>query len=121
MSEIAPFQQIYGTEMEWPMSAKRVGHTHYYQLNADTIYGALLDAYLPEGVETFGTYLSNGARYYKDVGGKVEYATPEDTSNMGVVISELAGEWIAAESLRRYIADEKDIEAGYLCKRVVDN
>jgi hypothetical protein len=121
MSEMPePFQQIYGTEMEWPMSVRTTDSDRFYQLSADSIYGSLLSGYLPDGLVTLTNFLSNGARYYKDVGGKVEYATPEDTSNMGVVISELAGEWIVAESLRRYIAETDGVKAAYLCKRVVD-
>ena len=104
------------------MSARRSGERGYRQLESGPGGSSThaIKSYLPEGVTAVSDFLSNGARYYNDVGGKVEYSTPENISSEGVLISELAGELVVAESLRRYMAETEGIEAAFLCKRVVD-
>ncbi|MFZ2544950.1 MAG: proteasome accessory factor PafA2 family protein [Candidatus Saccharimonadales bacterium] len=120
-----PFQQVYGTEFEWPMAERLDGKKHFDQVKASSNSEDFLETYLLEGLinngRNRGSFLSNGSRYYSDVGEKVEYATPEDTSIMGVVVSELAGERIAAESLRRYIVDHENIANVKMFKRAVDD
>jgi len=105
--------------MEWPLTvADRNGR--FYQLDINSAIKLLESDYLPDGLVAKGNYLSNGARFYKDVGGQTEYSTPEDVSIRSVVLSELAGEWIAAEGLRRHMV-ETQVPAGFLAKRVVDD
>lgn len=120
-----------GTELEWAVSVKFEGEKQYKQL--DTLpevghIGMFCNEYLPEGiVRVVGSLnggsgmMSNGSRYYQDVGGHMEYATPENINPGGVLVSELAGERILAESLRLFVAYQDGVEAGYLRKRVIDD
>jgi proteasome accessory factor A len=102
--------------MEYPADIMHANTDKYIQLAA----GPGLRDTLPPGVvrSKSGDMLSNGARYYLDVGSKVEYATPEDTSLWGTVAAEHAGEIIVANGLKRYIAARDDIRRCILEKRV---
>ncbi len=120
-----------GTELEWAVSVKLKGEKHFIQL--DTLQeighiGMFCNEYLPDGIVRVASSLtgssgmmSNGSRYYQDVGGHMEYATPENVSPSGVLLSELAGERVLAESLRKFVAYQDGIEAGLLRKRVIDD
>lgn len=131
MTERKNYTQIMGTELEWAVSVKLEGENHYIQL--DTLQdighiGMLCNEYLPEGiVRVVGSLtggsgmMSNGSRYYQDVGGHMEYATPENISPQGVLLSELAGERVLAEALRNFVAYQEGVEVGLLRKRVIDD
>lgn len=113
--------------MEWAIMARLEGQTKFYPLNGDNGMPAanplVSDTCRPKGVVALKNqyFLSNGARYYHDVGGHVEYATPENRSLDDAVLSELAGEWIAADSLRQFIASHATVDEAILYKRVVDD
>jgi hypothetical protein len=105
--------------MEYSARVKTATNATWHQA-ADTLVkdGNLLSN-LPTGVEHMGFYLSNGAKYYRDVGDHPEYATPEDTDFMSVVLSEIAGERIVAATFEAF--KEKNLISDYLLnKRVVD-
>lgn len=118
MKEISP--RIVGTEMEWPISHKLVGNDHFEQMND---VSPLVDSCLPPDITrvSSGGMLGNGGRFYVDVGSRIEYATPEDTSFEGALVNELAGERIVIESLARYVKNTDKIEKAYLTKRVIDS
>lgn len=123
--------QIIGSEFEWAVSVKVQGEKYYRQLdNLDDIghIGMFCNEYLHDGIVRVPNSLSgsagmmsNGSRYYQDVGGHIEYATPENTTSNDVIVSEFAGERIVADGLRRFIANQEKIEAGLLRKRVIDD
>lgn len=121
------FRQIFGTETEWPVSVRLEGRADFIQLDIKDTYRKFLVSYLPEElISTAGLYssatnsnfLSNGARYYHDIGSRLEYATPEDVSVESTVLSEDAGEWIVAEGLRRLVASDNRFVEGFLSRRV---
>lgn len=121
------FRQIFGTETEWPISVRLNNSAEFVQLDIKDAYQKFLMEYLPESListaalyssATSANFLSNGSRYYNDVGSRLEYATPEDVSVESVVLSEDAGEWIVAEGLRRYVAENDNIAEGFFCRRV---
>jgi len=112
--------RITGTEMEWGLLARASVDDDYEQPD-DKMAEKVIKA-RHEGLYrciSFGM-LSNGGRLYVDVGQHVEYATPEDTSFMGTVANEIAGENIlydAAETLR----NDGVFRNVLLSKRVVDD
>jgi len=120
-------RNIIGTEMEWAIMARLEGSNKFRPLNGEDgmpSAGPMVSPeYRPEGIISLpsSAFLSNGSRYYQDVGGHIEYATPENLSLDDVVLSELAGEWVAADSLRRFIASHATIEEAILYKRVIDD
>lgn len=126
MTERDSFRQIFGTEMEWPISVRKgTDPTNFEPLSISNYIDQFLVDALPEGVvgtlswlsASYENYLSNGARYYNDCG-RFEYATPEDVSIESVVLSEFAGERIVIEGLRKHIASARDVREGFLSKRV---
>lgn len=116
-------QRISGTEMEWPVSVRLVGSAQYQQMGDE--YAHLVNPqYTPEELIAQSQMLSNGARFYKDVGDKVEYATPESSSFEQTVLSELAGERVMAHALSGVVHNEdisEKIEKAVLMKRVIDD
>lgn len=118
MKEISP--RIVGTEMEWPIATKLVGNAQFEQLQDVT--PLVICGFPPDIARTQnGGMLGNGGRCYVDVGSRVEYATPEDTSFEGAVVNELAGEQIVIDSLTRFIKQTDKIDKAYVTKRVVDS
>lgn len=125
------YTQIMGSELEWAVSVKVEGDNYFKQLDGLQDLGSIgmfCSDYLQSGIirvpgSLTGSsgMMSNGSRYYQDVGGHMEYATPENITTKGVLISELAGERILAESLRLFVANQEKIEAGFLRKRVIDD
>lgn len=122
MSEILP--RITGTEMEWPVLVQKSPSDEAQQIDdpgarymVDNIHGAT-------GVYTSGDghMLSNGGRYYKDIGDHPEYATPEDTEFMGTVANEIAGERIVFDTAEY---TKPNHEYGFndfrILKRVIDD
>lgn len=117
-------KNILGTEMEWAIMARRTGAKEFLPLNGEKqmpLHSSLPKEHLPEGLYAHGGYVSNGSRYYCDTGSKVEYATPENISLDDAVLSEIAGERVVAESLRRFIAESSVIDEAILYKRVIDD
>jgi proteasome accessory factor A len=78
-----------------------------------------IGTYLPEGLVQTGGYYSNGSRIYVDVGEHIEYATPEDSSLMGTVANEIAGERVMHHILDTAKKEGK-LHDFALNKRVVD-
>lgn len=118
MSEMRP--RITGTEMEWAVLTRNGPTEIFHQAEAGEVGMAIshkdkrLKRADPNGM------LSNGGRYYSDVGQHPEYATAEDTSFMGTVVREFAGEKLVYDSF------ENAQHAGafhdfILSKRVVDD
>ena len=117
MTEIRP--RIVGTEMEWPAIERKVGSPEQ-QFSGTS---ELTNTYLHPDLTAvgWGNMLSNGGRYYLDVGSHLEYATPEDTSFISAVTGELAGERIVMDGLMRYMRDHEKTEQLRLRKRVIDD
>jgi hypothetical protein len=121
-------KQIMGTEVEWTAAVRLKGKEDFQTLDGSGDMGSvgrLTTTYLHPGVISnsglsTNCFLSNGARYYIDINSTPEYATPENTSFAGLVLSELAGERIVAESMRRFVAENDIVEEGILMKRVID-
>lgn len=112
--------RITGTEMEWAVLARKGPREIFEQAEAGDIGQAILHKdkqlkrSLPNGM------LSNGGRYYADVGQHPEYATAEDTSFIGTVANEFAGEKIVYDSLVN--AQHAGVFHDFiLSKRVVDD
>lgn len=118
MAEIQP--RIVGTEMEWSITERLVGNKHDQPFERG---GELVTKYREPELSSsiMGSMLSNGSRYYRDVGEHVEYASPEDTSFKGALVNELAGEQILIDGLARYVRDNDKIAHCDLRKRVVDD
>lgn len=118
-------KNILGTEMEWAIMARLRGSSVFKPLNGDggmpQPANMISSQCLPGGVSSCYSYLSNGARYYGDVGGHVEYATPENLTLDDVVLSEFAGERLVAEALHNYLKTERSVDEAILHKRVVDD
>lgn len=107
-------RHVMGSEMEWAV------------VNDQGITPGPLpvhsEAYLPDNIVSLSTFLSNGGRFYGDVGNHIEYATPENITLDDVVLSELAGERLVVESLRRFVAANPiSMPTASLLKRVVDD
>lgn len=116
MSEVRP--RISGTEYECPISERVKGEREFRQFrNRD----AMLGRYLLHGLVRIssGDYgmLSNGGRYYKDCGDRLEYATPEDISFENTVANEIAGERIVMDGMASYMHNEENVEAMIFSKR----
>jgi hypothetical protein len=113
--------RITGTEMEWAIW-KNEGAADSNLLVPLGNMGNLVTRHLPENVWSTGVigFLSNGARYYRDFGEHVEYATPEDTSFWGTVTNEIAGEQIVRASLQALV-EEKILKSYILSKQLIDD
>lgn len=126
MSE-SKYQQIIGTELEWSIAAKYSDKNSYEQLRPGDAADILKEHLQEDIVRVNDTLnqatgmLSNGGRFYVDVGSHLEYATPENISTEGVVLSELACERLVSESLRRLVASNMNIESAVVYKRVIDD
>ena len=55
---------------------------------------------LPDAKENISYYLANGSRVYREIGGKIEYATPECSSPEEVACYDKAGERILSRAKR---------------------
>jgi proteasome accessory factor A len=121
--------RIHGTEMEWSVSAPIVDSAMSSQLD-ELALQAHMNAYLanqPHLVQN-RQFLSNGARFYVDVGVHPEYATQETDSIVDGTAAEFAGEskvramletpsqnygQLAKFNLNKRVADEADNTTGY--------
>lgn len=131
MSQFEQYTQIIGSEMEWAVSIKAEGEKGLRQLDfLDEVgnIGMFCNEYLHDGLIRVSAsmsgnsgMMSNGSRYYQDVGGHIEYATPENTTSNGLLLSELAGERIVSESLRKFVKNRDNLEYGVIRKRVIDD
>lgn len=74
---------------------------------------------LPAGLYSLIHFLSNGARYYPELGQKAEWATPECDSFEDVVDYEIAGEMVALYGLNKLV-DEGLLWGYRLHRRVRD-
>lgn len=122
MSEIQP--RVTGTEMEWPVLVQKNPKDDAQQIDETGAKYMTDNVHSATGVYTSGdgSMLSNGGRYYKDIGDHPEYATPEDTDFMGTVANEIAGEKIVfdtAEYTRHH--PENGFNNFRLLKRVIDD
>lgn len=119
--------RIVGTEMEWPATAKLHNSKNFQQLSvSEGLHDLLSPRSLPEGLMMVGgsltnKMLQNGARFYADVGDKVEYAAPETTSFRTAVLTEFASEAIIATALENVVESSDKIQEAILAKRVVDD
>lgn len=118
MSEVRP--RITGTEMEWAVLTRRGSKEIFELATAHDVSKAIShkDSWLKSADST--GMLSNGGRYYGDVGQHPEYATPENTSFMGTVVSEFAGEDVVYDSFLN-AQDAGVFHDFILNKRVVDD
>lgn len=98
MSELLP--RITGTEMEWSLRVQS-NPDEPFRRAEDTLALNLINRFHDERIFRVQSWLSNGARFYKDVGDHLEYSTPEDTSFWGTVTNEIAGERLLYEALHR--------------------
>lgn len=115
-SEIRP--RIIGSELENSISILNDdGGTLHKSLGCKSEFTT---DYLPTGVSSLSYMLSNGGRFYPDVG-FAEYCTPEELGFREFVAREFAGERIVMESLIGYMRDEPDIREAYIRKRVIDD
>ncbi len=96
MEKLPP--RIVGSETEFAYRFK--SHKNLVDVLSSSVSQALIDG-LPDDVighrprrvsRTIDRFLENGARYYTDVNGILEYATPECLSFIDVVNYEIAGE-----------------------------
>lgn len=110
--------RICGTETEFGLQAYKANGGDQWNIANETIYSLLLEC-LPDGLYQFKQFLSNGARYYLDIGEHIEYATPECSFEEAVTY-EYAGEELLLDGLNTL--QENDIVDGFrLHKRVVDS
>ncbi len=99
--------RIIGTEME-------------YGRGPSTARGRFdLTDHLPSGLQSVGEFLSNGARFYKDIGDKLEYATPECYGVLDATAAEFAGHSIVFHAVEKLIR-KRYIERVPLRKCAVD-
>lgn len=63
--------------------------------------------FLPPGVYSMGQFLSNGARFYQDLGEKFEYATPECAGARDATAAEFAGQQIVYHAVEKLISENK--------------
>lgn len=118
-----PHRQIMGTETEWNVGVKRLGEPNFQALGSGNgvFYNAdIIKDDIPDGIKKKNSFLSNGARFYMDLNTHPEYATPENTSMKGLLVSELAGERILAHGLHRLLAHNERVAEVVAMKRVVD-
>lgn len=112
--------RITGTEMEWAVVVQQGKNEDFIQPEAATAQRIINARHPSLYMSDAGHMLSNGGRLYVDVGSHPEYATPEDTSFMGTVANEIAGEAIMYDAM-----DEAKASGLFydfiLNKRVVDD
>ncbi len=120
MEEIKP--RITGIETEYGLTYRANKHVHN---NALTIAGTididyLLCENLPKGIVSGERgLLTNGGRFYLDIGNHPEYSTAEATSFREVVTHDLAGERIVYSTFENSI-DNGTLQSFDINKRVVD-
>lgn len=115
MSEIQP--RIVGSEMEWGVIG-RIVDTKKFNSEVESISEATCK-YLHPDIRTVSQMLSNGSRFYQDVGAHLEYATPEDISFESATVNEFAGEQIVIDALHRLIRSKEKYDGIKLRKRVI--
>jgi proteasome accessory factor A len=105
--------------MEWPVVVQRQKKSSFER--ADDSDVRLVLASLPKKLKRVAGMgmLSNGGRFYPDLG-YPEYATPEDTSYMGTVANEIAGENIVHGALAK-LKEDGVFHDFILNKRVIDD
>jgi proteasome accessory factor A len=122
MSELF-HRQIMGTEMEWNVGVRAVGKTEFVSLDRSEgrwDSGQITTILLPPDMQEVNKFLSNGARFYMDVGTHPEYSTPENISPKDLLVSERAGERVVADVLHRFLLQNELVDEVVLMKRVVD-
>lgn len=117
MSEIRP--RIIGSETEYAVSARLI-NTDAFTDNIDGIAN-LATNYTHPSLKQTGQFLSNGSRFYVDVGYHPEYAGPEELTFESAVTAEFAGEQLVIDALHRFLQDREKYDAIKLRKRVVDD
>lgn len=119
MSEVRP--RVTGTEMEWAVLTRRTKNDAFKQPTSSevNVIIASRDTKVRSSCSP-DRMLSNGGRLYPDVGDHPEYATPEDTSLLGTVANEIAGENIVHDALEN-LKNDGALYDYLLSKRVVDD
>jgi len=75
---------------------------------AETLGQGLLMSCLPDSVVHSNYFLSNGARFYLDVGSHPEYATPECASGLTVAAASAAGTLIVGKTIENIVTNVFD-------------
>lgn len=109
-------RRIMGTETEYGLLIKRDKYHPFECPNGEAHMIVDSATFSPK----IGTFFANGSRFYADLGQHMEYATPEDSSILGTVANEIAGE------RNTYLTCENARESGIihdfsLNKRVIDD
>lgn len=110
-------RRITGTEMEWGLLIQNVPRQDFHPVEKLT---GVVEETTTEELRRMGTFLSNGSRYYLDIGTHPEYATPEDDSIEGTIANELAGERIVYEGFEKARLEGK-FHDFRLNKRLIDD
>ncbi len=110
--------RIMGTEMEWGLLVQYASQKDFVSMPD---LGPVIDKNRngPGDLNRIGDFLSNGSRFYPDVG-HLEYATPEDSSIEGTVANEIAGERVVLQSLEE-AKDRGRVKNYVLNKRLIDD
>jgi hypothetical protein len=101
----APFQRVLGLESELAVNSGEAAIAKRIVSCGKRI----------SGVYSIGDFLSNGARLYEDVGGHVEYATPEC-----LTVRQLSGAEMAGQAIMQTAAESAGVPYA-LNTRVVDD
>lgn len=129
MSEQQPYRHIMGTEMEFPVWVKLEGEDPRQMDGVGKMSNVseLITKYLQPDIARFCTtktssnyWLGNGARLYTEQYNP-EYASAECDDPADALLSELAGERIVSEALRRFVKRNQHVEWAMLLKRVIDD
>lgn len=118
MSEVRP--RVTGTEMEWAVLTRKTKLEGFKQPTFSEVNAIIASRDLKVRSCPPHRMLSNGGRLYLDVGDHPEYATPEDTSFIGTVANEIAGENILHDALQN-MKEDGVLYDSILSKRVVDD
>lgn len=110
--------RIHGTEMEYSVFVQYVKDGGE-SIPSESIVRDVLTNYMPDNLHGLDSFYTNGSRMYVDIGDHAEYCTPEDTSFMGTVANEIAGEQLMYGGFQAAQQDD-EFNAFVLNKRVVD-
>jgi len=118
--------RIHGTELEYSMLVPIDGELQQLESRhvVNNIAGFMNQRPHHDGGNS-NFFLANGARFYRDVGERYEYSTPEDDSFLGTVANEIAGDQIVHQALHYpvnlYGRKIKTVERLRINRRVIDD